>query len=147
MRLVSSNLANYHATVQKLLIRQVLAMRDRQCALNHDAIESAPIVSSVINKPMTLSCLYRLYTDDMLWRNFLSPQCRNCSRDPDHAHLGSTYSSQDEDFTWSTSVQNLESLALRVYFTKCKILKRSPDFDLILLSGKIFLRQAETCND
>jgi len=25
MRLVSSNLANYHATVQKLLIRQVLA--------------------------------------------------------------------------------------------------------------------------
>ena len=23
-------------------------MRDRQCALNHDAIESAPIVSSVI---------------------------------------------------------------------------------------------------
>jgi len=33
-------------------------MRDRQCALNHDAIESAPIVSSVINKPMTLSCVY-----------------------------------------------------------------------------------------
>ena len=34
-------------------------------------------------------------TDDLLWRNFLSPQCRNCSRDPDHAHLGNTHSSQD----------------------------------------------------
>ena len=70
-------------------------MRDRQCALNHDAIESAPIVSSVINKPTTLSCVYHLSTDDLLWRNFLSLQCRNCSRDPDHAHLGSTHSSQD----------------------------------------------------
>jgi len=37
-------------------------MRDRQCALNHDAIESAPIVSSVINKPTTLSREYQLYT-------------------------------------------------------------------------------------
>ena len=45
-------------------------MRDRQCALNHDAIESALIVSSVINKPTTLSCVYHLYTDDLLWRNF-----------------------------------------------------------------------------
>ena len=35
-------------------------MRDRQCALNHDAIESAPIISSVINKPTTLSCVYHL---------------------------------------------------------------------------------------
>ena len=69
------------------------AMRDRQCrqcAHNHDEIESAPIVSSVINKPTTLSCVYHLSTDDLLWRNFLSLQCRNCSRDPDHA-----YSSQD----------------------------------------------------
>jgi len=24
----------------------------------------------------------------------LSPQCRNCSRDPDHAQLGNTHSSQ-----------------------------------------------------
>jgi len=73
------------------------AMCDRQCALNHDAIESAPIVSSVINKPTTLSCvgLYHLFTDDLLWQNFLSPKCRNCSRDPDHAHLRSTHSSQD----------------------------------------------------
>ena len=50
------------------------AMRDRQCALNHDVIESAPIFSSVINKPTTLSCVYHLSTDDLLWRNFLSPQ-------------------------------------------------------------------------
>ena len=71
------------------------AMRDRQCALNHDAIESAPIVWPVINKPTTLSCVYHLSTDVVLWRNFLSPQCRYCSRDPDHAHLGSTHSSQD----------------------------------------------------
>jgi len=42
-----------------------------------------------------LSCGYHLYTDDLLWRNFLSPQCRNCSRAPDHAHLGNTHSSQD----------------------------------------------------
>ena len=67
------------------------AMRDRQCALNRDAIESASIVSSVINKPTSLSCVYHLSTDDLLWRNFLSPQCENCSRDPDHAHLGSTH--------------------------------------------------------
>ena len=40
-----------------------------------------------------ITCI--VYTDDLLWRNFLSPQCRNCSRDPDHAHLGNTHSSQD----------------------------------------------------
>ena len=51
------------------------AMRDRQCALNHDAIESAAIVSSVIDKPTTLSCVYQLSTDGLLWRNFVSPQC------------------------------------------------------------------------
>jgi len=28
------------------------------------------------------SCVYHLYTDDLLWRNFLTPQCTNCSRDP-----------------------------------------------------------------
>ena len=36
-----------------------------------------------------------MYTDDLLWQNFLSPQCRNCSQDPDHAHLGNTHSLQD----------------------------------------------------
>ena len=45
-------------------------MRDRQCALNHDAIESAAIVSSVLNKPTTLSCVYYLSADDLLRRNF-----------------------------------------------------------------------------
>ena len=30
------------------------AMRDGQCALKHDATESAPIVSGVINKPTTV---------------------------------------------------------------------------------------------
>jgi len=34
---------------------------------------------------------YHLYTDDLMWQNFLCPQCRNCSRDPDHAHLGNTH--------------------------------------------------------
>jgi len=38
------------------------------------------------------SCGYNLY---LLWQNFLSPQCRNCLRGPDHAHLGSTHSSRD----------------------------------------------------
>ena len=38
---------------------------------------------------------FSLYTDDLLWRNYPSPQCRNCIREPDHAHLGSTHSSQD----------------------------------------------------
>ena len=38
------------------------AMRDRQCALNHDAIESASIVSSVINKPTTVElCISPVY--------------------------------------------------------------------------------------
>jgi len=67
----------------------------------------------VINKPTTveLSCVYPLYTDDLLSRNFLSPQCRHCSRDPDHAHLGHTHSSEDYDFAWPTRVQNLKSLS------------------------------------
>ena len=71
------------------------AMRDRQCALNHDATESAPIVSGGINKPTTVElCISPVYRR-LAVGNFLSPQCRNCSRDPDHAHLGSTHSSQD----------------------------------------------------
>jgi len=50
----------------------------------------------LINKPTTdrvVDITYIGSTDDLLWRNFLSPQCRNCSRDPDHAHLGNTHSS------------------------------------------------------
>jgi len=110
MRRVNWNLANCHATVQKLLIRQVVTksivwswrFSRRQCvidnvacALNHDASESAPIVSGVINKSTMIESCISPVTDDLIWRNFLSPQCRNCSRDPDHAHLGNTHSSQD----------------------------------------------------
>ena len=75
MRLVGSNLANYHATVQKLLIRQVLTkpivwswrFSWRQCVINvctqprRDRV--ALIVSGVINKPTTdelcISPVYR----------------------------------------------------------------------------------------
>ena len=39
------------------------------------------------------SCVYHLYTDDLLWRNFLSPQCTNHSRDPDHAPFREDFSS------------------------------------------------------
>jgi len=67
----------------------------------------------VINRRRS-SCVSHLYTDDLLLPNFLSPQCRNCTRDRDHAHFGNTHSSQDKDFTWLTHVQNLKSLALAV---------------------------------
>ena len=108
MRRVNWNLANCHATVQILLIRQVLTksmvwswrFSRRQWVI--DEVHSTMTRPSrfhclrcIINKPTTVSCVYHLYTDDLLWRNFLSPQCRNWSRDPDHAHLGSTHSSQD----------------------------------------------------
>jgi len=37
-------------------------MRDRQCALNHDATELAPTVSGVINKPTTVElCISPVY--------------------------------------------------------------------------------------
>ena len=39
----------------------------------------------VINKPTTDGDVDITYTDDLLWRNFLSPQCRNCSREMRHA--------------------------------------------------------------
>ena len=92
-------LANCHAAVQKLLIRQVLTklmvwswrFSRRQCVINN--------VKSTMTRPSRLplsqlswtngrrsSCVYHLYTDDLLWRNFLSPQCRNCSRDPLREH-------------------------------------------------------------
>ena len=86
MRLVSSNFANYHTTVQKLLIRQVLTkpmvwswkFSWRQCVVNvctqQRRDQVALIVSRVINKPTTdeLCSLYHLSTDDLLWWNFLS---------------------------------------------------------------------------
>ena len=103
----------------------------------------------VINKPTTSSCVYHLYTDDLLWRNFLSPQCRNCSRDPDHEHLGSTHSSQDCDLTWPTRVQSSKLLAVAVAVilhtvsnSRTGHLTRATP-----LSGKIFHRQGGTCCD
>ena len=66
-----------------------------------------------------------LYTDDLLWRNFLSPQCRNYSREPDNANLGPV---NHQYFTWPTRIQNSKSLALAVREilrpTGCKIVKR-----------------------
>ena len=119
-------------------------MRDRQCALNHDAIESAPIVWPVINKLTMLSCVYHLFTDDLLWQNFPSPQCRNCSRDPDHAHLGNTHSSQDLRLHMAdpctkfeiSSVSHCGDITWGVNFYK-----GSPNPD----HGKIFHRQGGTC--
>ena len=122
-------------------------MRDRQCALNHDAIESAAVVSSVINKPTTLSCVYHLSTDDLLWQNFLNPQCKNCSRDPNHAHFGSTHLSQDKDFTWPTRVQNLKPLALAVAEILHGVQNSKTGYLTLTttLSGKILFRQGGTC--
>ena len=107
MRRVNWNLANCHATVQKLLIRQVLTksmvwswrISWRQCVIDYvHSTMTRPsrfhCLRCVINRRQT-TCGYHLYTDDLLWWNFLSPQSRNCSRDFDHAHLGSTHSSQD----------------------------------------------------
>jgi len=48
--------------------------------------QSAPIVSGVKNKPTTVElCISPVYRRLAVAK--LSPQCRNCSRDPDHAHL------------------------------------------------------------
>ena len=44
-------------------------MRDRQCALNHDATESAAIVSGVINKPTTVELC-------------ISPEARSVAQTP-----------------------------------------------------------------
>jgi len=55
MRLVSSNLANYHATVQKLLIRQVLA-KPMVCSWRFSWRQC------VINKPTTVElCISPVY--------------------------------------------------------------------------------------
>ena len=107
MRRVNWNLANCHATVQILLIRQVLTklmvrswrFSRRQCVIDnvHSTMtrSSRLPLSQVSWTNRRRWVVYHLSTDDLLWRNFLSPQCRNCSRDSDYAHLGSTHSSQD----------------------------------------------------
>jgi len=47
-------------------------------------------ISPVYRRLAVASISYRIVS-----RNVLSPQYSNCSRDPDHAHLGNTHSSQD----------------------------------------------------
>jgi len=86
-----------------------------KCALNHDAIESLPLSDkrhkqTDHGRVVDITCIPTTSCDE----KFLRPQCRNCSRDPDHAHLGNTHSSQDEDFAWPTRAQKLKSLALAV---------------------------------
>jgi len=91
-----------------------------------------------------------MYTDDLLWRNFLSPQCRNCSRDPGHAHLGNTHSSQ---FTRRLRLHMAEPCTKFEVssVSRCgditwgvKFYKGSPDHNHPL-SGKIFHQQGRTC--
>ena len=65
----------------------------------------------VINKP-TMGELWIspvAYTVDLPCQNFLSPQCRNCSRDPDHAQLWiGTLTHHKTKTTWPTGVQKFE---------------------------------------
>jgi len=49
----------------------------------------------VINKPTTVELWISSVYRRLVVAKFLSPQYRNCSRDPDNAHLGNTHSSQD----------------------------------------------------
>jgi len=63
-----------------------------------------PVGVTIINKPTT----------GKLWISPAYRNDRNCSRDPDHAHLGNTHSSQDYDFAWPTREQKLKSLAIAV---------------------------------
>jgi len=58
------------------------------CALNHDAIEWLPLCYRCHKQTDygRVVVVYIIYTDDLLWRNFLSPQCRNCSRDFNREH-------------------------------------------------------------
>ena len=61
-----------------------------RCALNRDAVESLSLSyrchkQTDDGRVVYITCIPS--ADDLLWRNFLSPQCRNSSRDPDHAHL------------------------------------------------------------
>jgi len=59
----------------------------------------------VINKPTTVElCISPVY------RRLAVAKFSICSRDPDHAHLWNTHSSQDYEFEWPTRVQNLKSL-------------------------------------
>ena len=105
---VSWNLANCHETVQKLLVRQVLnklklwswrvivgqiTMRNKHAHSIMTRSSRFHCSIGVINKPTTdelWTSLYHLYTDDLLWRNFLSPHLRLWAMPPfDRAHTTS----------------------------------------------------------
>ena len=77
-------LEDYRGPMCNKLVHSTVTRSSRLCC---------PI--GVINKPTTdvlwISPVYRR----LAVAKFLSPQCRYCSRDPDHAHLGNTHSSQD----------------------------------------------------
>jgi len=94
MRRVNWNLANCHATVQKLLVRQVLnklklwswrvivgqiTMRNKHAHSIMTRSSRFHCSIGVIKKPTTdelWTSWYHLYTDDLLWRNFISPHLR-----------------------------------------------------------------------
>jgi len=130
MRRVSWNLANRHATVQKLLVRQVLnisklwswRVKVGRCVMN---MRTQPWRES-----LSLSYTCHKQTDDgrVMYITCIPTTCCGeiFSRDPDHAHLGNTHSSQDKFFAWPSRVQNLKSLALAVaeILHGVKILKR-----------------------
>ena len=108
MRRVSWNLASCHATVQKLLVRQVLnklklwswrvivgriTMRNKHAHSIMTRSSRFHCSIGVIKKPTTdelWTSWYHLYTDDLLWRNFLSPYLRSWAMPPfDRAHTTS----------------------------------------------------------
>ena len=45
----------------------------------------------VVNKPTTVELWISPVYRRLAVGNFLSPQCKNCLRDPDHAHLGNSH--------------------------------------------------------
>ena len=61
------------------------------CAFSHDKLT---VVGVIYKLTVDENCWPHQYSDNFLWRNFLSLKCRNESRDPNHAHLGNSYSSE-----------------------------------------------------
>jgi len=70
-------------------------------------------------------CWLQKDADDLLRRNFLSPKCRNYSRDPDHAHLGAV-SHHEANTSHGQPTYKIWSLylhPLRRYEKRCKMQK------------------------
>ena len=81
---------------------EVIELKDYSGPTYNKLVHSAMTRSTVVN------VVHKLTVDE--WRNFLSLQCRNYSRDPDHAHLRDSQSS-------------LASAISEILYV-CKILKR-----------------------